>query len=185
MAKITIQNAKRIQNLFRGLPDSMKEVGQDLIVREFKVAVAEAKGLANDAKYTGSLVNGISLDLVEGKYHYVSKSPHAAFAEFGTLANYTPKPGYEKWASQFKGLKIHSGDESPWKRISFWAWNRGIEKKHWFPIFRKIVLNRQGMKPIVAPFHRGYFIPPYISAKARIEKGLKALLSQAVKRTRK
>lgn len=186
MAKITIQNAKRIQNLFRGLPDTMKQVGQDLIVREFKEAVVESKAIATQSYYTGELANGISLDLVDGKYQYRSKAEYAAFAEFGTAKNYVPKAGYEKWASQFKNLRItHKLEGTAKDRIYDWAKTKGIPKEFWWPIFRKIVIQGQGMKPITSPIHGGYFIPPYIKAKARIEKGLKALLSQAVKRTRK
>ncbi len=186
-AKITIQNAKRIQNLFRSLPDAMKGVANDLIVREFEVAVKEAKSIANTAKYTGELSDGIRLELVEGKYQYKSTAKHAAFAEFGTRGSYRPVSGFERWAMQYKGIRINQSGTA-WERIKAWAEYRGIEEKFHSAIYRKIVLQKGkdgGMKAIPHPNHGGYFLPPYIRAKGRIVRKLKQLLAQANKKTRK
>jgi hypothetical protein len=58
-ASIDIKNAKRIQKLFRQLPDSMKSEALALIRDEFKDAASEAKSIASSHDFTGRLSSGI------------------------------------------------------------------------------------------------------------------------------
>lgn len=175
---IQIKNAKQIQNLFRQLPDSLKQVGLDLIKEEFTVAAKEAQSLASAHDYTGELSSGIRLEEVEGKYVYKSEAPHSAFAEFGTRSRYQRRAGFENWAKQWKGRKIHSGG-TMWDRIKAWAAFRNIPEEYWGAIYTTI--KRKGTNPI-GPAQGGFFLPPYNSAKGRIVKQLKQLLPKARRR---
>lgn len=178
MAQIKIQNAKKVQELFRALPNSMKEVGLDLIRREFEVAVKDAQVIANSHYYNGDLAAGIKLDLIEGKYHYRSTAPHSAFAEFGTKEMYQRRPGFEKWAQQFRKKQINTSG-TPKERIYEWASRRQIPKKFWFAVYKKIM--DRGMNAIGVN-NNGFFIAPYNDAKLRIVKKLKTLLADALKK---
>jgi len=185
--KITLGNIKRIQNLLRNLPDSMKESANQIIVEEFQTAVKESKSIAQAARYTGALENGIELRSIEGKYQYISSAPHAVFAEFGTKGSYRPVPGFERWASQYRNLKINAGGSAK-DRIYEWAAFKGIEKNRWWRIYQRIVIRKDagsGMRPIVHPTGGGYFLPPYFRAKGRIEKRLKEMFAKGYKKTRK
>jgi hypothetical protein len=180
-AKIQVKNATEIQKVFAKLPDTLKIVALDLIKTEFDIAVSEAKSIANSQQYQGQLSEGIELTLEEGKYVYKSKAPHSAFAEFGTLINYTSRRGFDSYAKQFKKLKIH-GEGKPWDRIKEWAQYKKIPKEFWWPIYRKIVIDRQGTRPIANG--SGFFIGPYYKARNRVIKGLKKIFPPAFKRSK-
>lgn len=168
--KINIKNARQISGYLRGISTEMRKNANQVIKEEFETAVRDAKAIANQAKYTGELEEGIKLIEIGEKFQYKSEAKHAAFAEFGTLVNYKGRAGFEPWAAKHKGLQINQGGVEVKKRIYDWAAAKGIEKQYWWPIYRKIVLAKQGMKGIVRPLHDGYFLAPYIDAKARIIK---------------
>jgi hypothetical protein len=176
-ASINIKNAKKIQNLLKQLPANLKQEALVLVRDEFKEASIQAKSIASAHDFTGRLTGGILFRQQEGKYLYQSTAPHAAYMEFGTRLGYTPRPGFERWAAQFKGGSS-GGRRSAWDRILSWMIYRNIDEEYWWPVYRKLMT--LGFLPINNA--QGYFIGPYIQAKFRVIKGLSKLLKKSLKK---
>lgn len=181
--KFNIKNNTELRNLLRSIPTKMKDGAYDIIESEIKIAVQQAKSNAQRLNTTGELVNGIR-SLRDGKkVYYLSDAPYSAFVEFGIRLRYVRKPGFEKGAMRFKGISDNKKGLTGKQNIYKWAENKGIDKKHWYPIYRRIMeegFPRPGGNSVLAGMG-GFFIQPYVEARNRIGLRLKGLLKKALK----
>jgi len=102
-------------------------------------------GAKRDApKDQGLLVNEISS--FQDKpltWSLVSQASYSAFVEFGTRSNVVIPPGLEAEAAKFRGG--FDSSISAKQAIFQWCARHGIDKKFWYPIFVKIMV--QGIRP--------------------------------------
>lgn len=181
--KFNIKNNTQLRNLLRSIPTKMKDGAYDIIESEIKIAVQQAKGNAQRLNTTGELVNGIR-SLRDGKkVYYLSDAPYSAFVEFGIRLRYVRKPGYEKSAMRYKGISDNKKGLTGKENIYKWAEAKGINKKHWYAIYKKIMDDGfpiPGGKSVLAGMG-GFFFQPYYEARNRIGVRLNGLLKKALK----
>jgi hypothetical protein len=177
--KINIKNNKEIANILRLLPKELKLRAIDIAEEELKVAAAEAKANVGTSNTFGDLVDGIVVTRISNTVQFRSDAEHSAFAEFGIRGGFRNKRYFEKYSAKFKGIKNNRSGLSAKANIYRWAAKKGIEKKAWYPIYRKLLGNpikseQTGYTPINNG--RGFFLEPYVDARDRIRKRLKRLL---------
>ncbi len=181
--KFNIKNNTELRNLLRSIPTKIKDSAYDIIESEVKIAVQQAKSNAMKLNTTGELVNGIS-SLRDGKkVQYISAAPYSAFVEFGIRTRYVKKPGFEKTAMRFKGISNNGTGLTGMENIYKWAEAKGINKKHWYAIYKKIMDDGfpiPGGKSVLAGMG-GFFFQPYYEARNRIGVRLNGLLKKALK----
>lgn len=177
--KIRIKNNKEIANIFRVLPDQLKLRAIDICEEELKVAAAQAKANIGNSNTFGDLAEGIVVVRVSNTVQFRSDAEHSAFAEFGIRGGFKGRRYFEKYAAKFKGIKSNSSGLTAKENIYRWAAKKGIVKKAWYPIYRKLVghpikSDTDGYSPINNG--RGFFLEPYLDAREKIKKRLKRLL---------
>lgn len=177
--KINIKNNKEIANIFRLLPQQLKVRAIDIAEEELKVAATQAKANIGGSNTFGDLAEGITVVRVSNTVLFRSDAEHSAFAEFGIRGGYRSRRYFEKYAAKFKGIKTNRSGLSAKDNIYRWAAKKGIVKKYWYPIYRKLVghpikSDTDGYTPINNG--RGFFLEPYLEARERIRKRLKRLL---------
>lgn len=180
--KINIKNNKEIANILRLLPKELKIRAIDIAEEELKVAAAQAKANIGTSSTFGDLEAGIVVTRISNTVQFRSDAEHSAFAEFGTRQLYKPKRYFETYASKFMGITTNKSGLPAKANIYRWAAKKGIIKKAWYPIYRKLVGHpiksdaKSGSKPINNG--RGFFLEPYVDARDRIRKRLKRLLKR-------
>lgn len=177
--KINIKNNKEIANILRLLPQQLKIRAVDIAEEELKVAASEAKNNIGTSNTFGDLAEGIAVIRISNTVQFRSDAEHSAFAEFGIRGGYRPKRYFEKYAAKFKGITKNNSGLSAKQNIYRWAAKKGIDKKNWYPIYRKLLgkpikTTETGYLPINNG--RGFFLEPYVDARDRIRKRLKILL---------
>jgi hypothetical protein len=177
--KINIKNNKEIANILRLLPQQLKIRAVDIAEEELKVAASEAKNNIGTSNTFGDLAEGISVIRISNTVQFRSDAEHSAFAEFGIRGGYRPKRYFEKYAAKFQGISKNKFGVSAKYNIYMWAAKKGIIKKAWYPIYRKLIghpikTDKTGYTPINNG--RGFFLEPYVDARDRIRKRLKRLL---------
>jgi hypothetical protein len=176
--KINTGKAKQIAALLNKLPERLDRVANNTIEQEFTRAVSESKSLASSFSDSGLLVSEIRLLPLRKNWAYVSGAPYAAALEFGTK-NYVRIPaGFEQMAQSYQGLVRAADGRTPKQRIYAWATRHGIPNRKKGKLFMRIM--KQGMPKRGATKVVPHFIPPYVSAKARISRRLKSLLTRAI-----
>lgn len=98
-------------------------------------------------------------------YEYISGQGYSSYVEFGTKKKVRVPSGLENFAIQFKGSGFARTNLGFKQAIFEWAKSKGIDKKHWYPIYRAIAIG--GIRP--QPFFFPIFISEGVQAKARIE----------------
>ena len=179
--KINIKNNKEIANILRLLPQQLKIRAVDIAEEELKVAATQAKANIGTSNTFGDLAEGIVVVRISNTVQFRSDAEHSAFAEFGIRGGYRPKRYFEKYAAKFKGIKANSSGLTAKANIYRWAAKKGIIKKAWYPIYRKLIghpikAETDGYQPINNG--KGFFLEPYIEARDRIRKRLKRLLTK-------
>ncbi len=179
--KINIKNNKEIANILKLLPQELKIRAVDIAEEELKVAAGQAKANIGNSNTFGDLTEGISVIRISNTVQFRSDAEHSAFAEFGIRGGYKPKRYFEKYASKFKNITNNSSGLTAKENIYRWAAKKGIVKKAWYPIYRKLIgypikTESTGYGPINNG--RGFFIEPYLEARERIKKRLKRLLKR-------
>jgi len=110
------------------------------------------KDLASQGGDRGTLLRSISYKQEKDLSYTVSANTfYAPFIEFGTKSKYSPYPGTEEFASQYKGIK-GSGTLSLINAIRGWVKRKGIAKgkeidRAAFLIARSIYKNGISPKP--------------------------------------
>jgi hypothetical protein len=185
---INIKNNKEIRDILRILPEQARENAFKIIDEEFKVAEGQAKSNAQNHTAFGNLANGIKAYRKGEQYFFVSTAEHSAFVEFGIRAGFqNNRPDFSSFAARYKGISANPLGLSAMTNIYAWAIKRGIEKKYWYPIYRKLI--GRPIKPNNSPptgFYpinkgQGFFLGPYISARDKVRKRLRTLLKRSVK----
>jgi HK97 gp10 family phage protein len=122
-------------------------------------------------KNVGRLVQGITY-VKHGllNYEVISASNYSAYMEFGTKRLVQVPAGYEDFAAAFKGVSIDSGGLKARDAIYLWAKQKGIAKKWWYFIYKKIMI--KGIKP------HPFFIPALIEFQ-ELEKRINNIISKA------
>lgn len=122
-------------------------------------------------KNVGRLVQGITY-VRHGPLNYevISAANYSAYMEFGTKSLVQVPAGYEEFASQYKGISIDTGGLKFKDAIYTWAKQKGIEKKWWYWIYKKI--QQQGVRP------HPFFIPALIEF-TELEKRIKRIIDKA------
>jgi hypothetical protein len=189
---INIKNNKEIRDILRILPDQARENAFKIIDEEFKVAEGQAKSNAQNHTAFGNLANGIKAYRKGEQYFFVSTAEHSAFVEFGIRLGFkNNRPEFSSFAARYKGISTNPLGLSAMTNIYAWAIRRGIDKKYWYPIYRKLTGNpiKEGSKDGRTPktgFYaindgKGFFLGPYISARDKVRKRLRTLLKRSVK----
>jgi hypothetical protein len=97
----------------------------------------------------------------------VSRASYSAFVEFGTKSHVSIPPGLEAEAAKFRG-QTTGGTLGAKQAIFQWCARHGIDKKFWYPIFIKIMVN--GIRP------RPFFFKQLQDEQPRLIERLKAIL---------
>lgn len=179
--KINIKNNKEIANILRLLPKELKIRAIDIAEEELKVAASQAKANIGTSNTFGDLESGIVVTRISNTVQFRSDAEHSAFAEFGIRGGFRNKRYFEKYAAKFKGIKTNKSGLPAKDNIYRWAAKKGIIKKYWYPIYRKLIGfpikgSDDGYRPINNG--RGFFLEPYVDARDRIRKRLKRLLKK-------
>lgn len=161
---------------------TVKENVLNTIEKEFKQAANEAISFASSHNVSGELIAGISAYRDGDTIIYESDSDHAAFVEFGIRDYVKPTREFGNIARNFIGKKTNNSGLKYKDNIIRWAVRKGIPKKAWYPIIRKLLGNpinggKGGFEKINQA--RGYFFLPFTAAKNRLLPALK----QAIKKT--
>lgn len=172
-----------IKNL-RGLSSRIRSEILDAAFDEFTTAANNAKNIALSHNYTGDLVDKISTVRDKDTIKYQSLSEHAAFAEFGIRSQVRPTKEFNNIARKFKGIRQNSSGLSAIDAIYRWADARNIDKKFWYPIYRKIIGfpikgKATGFRPIGQA--EGYFFKPFTVARQRFLKRANDIVKKLVK----
>lgn len=119
----------------------------------------------------GRLKNLISyVKVKELDYKLVSAANYTAYMEFGTKSETVIPAGYEDLAAQFRGVSIDTGGQTLKEAIYTWAKQKGIDKKYWYGIYKKILI--KGVKP------HPFFIPALVEL-TQLENRIQKILSAA------
>jgi HK97 gp10 family phage protein len=113
--------------LIKKLEDAPKRV-TELVDGVFENTSKEftARAKRDAPKNTGFLTGEISYRKEkEMRYNMYSGSRYAGYLEFGTKRNFTPIPGFEKEASEVKGISGGSAEEAI-ENLTEWVRRKGI-----------------------------------------------------------
>lgn len=124
MFKIKTTGFQDLINRLEKAPEKIQAEVNGVFENTAKEYVGRAK---RDApKDTGFLTGEISYRKEkEMRYNIFSSSKHAGYLEFGTKRNFKPIPGFEKEASELKGLSSGTAEEAI-ENITQWVKRKGI-----------------------------------------------------------
>lgn len=162
----------------------VKEDVLDTIEKEFKQAASEAISYASSNNVSGDLVSQISAYRKGDVIVYESASDHAAFVEFGIRDYVRPTREFANIARNYRGISTNDSGLNYKDNIIRWAVRRGIAKKYWYPIIRKLLGNpinggKGGFEKINNG--QGYFFVPYTAAKKRLLPALKEVIKRTLR----
>jgi HK97 gp10 family phage protein len=125
MFKIKTTGFQDLIDRLEKAPEKLQEEVNGVFENTAKEFVSRAK---RDApKDTGFLTGEISYRKEkEMRYNMFSSSRYAGYQEFGTKRNFKPIPGFEKEASEIKGLGGGGSAEEAIQNIIQWVKRKGI-----------------------------------------------------------
>lgn len=185
MFSIKTTGFEKLLNRFEQLPKKVAQEVDGVFENTAKEFVQRAK---KDApKDTGFLTGEISFQKEKVlRFNITSQSKYAGYLEFGTKRNFVPIPGFEKEASELKGVSSGTAEEAI-QNITEWVRRKGIrfesagltksgkvklltvEQTAWI-IWHFININ--GIKP------HPYFFKQVAIAEAQLEKDLKQIAEE-------
>ena len=149
------------------------EVDAELQAASMRYVQLAKRDLASQGGDTGALLGSIGYEKTSVfNYTVFARIFYAAFIEFGTKDGYTPQPGTEEYASQFKGERGNSSVKLI-DAIKAWVLRKGIAEgkdadRAAFAIARSIYKN--GIKP------KPFFFKQIPIIKNQITKNVRKVL---------